>query len=55
MPGVPGTSKKNPLASPLYSGGTSEQDSKNNQGSVSGPTGHKGTPDPLGYLNKKDK
>ena len=56
MPGVPGTSKSNPLASPMYSGGTKDQDSKNNVGSVAGPKGGKSSPDPLGYgVHKKGK
>lgn len=52
MPGVPGTSKSKPMASPMYSGGTKEQDSKQNVGPVAGPKSGKSTPDPLGYTKK---
>lgn len=55
MGGVPGASRKNPLASPLYSGGTTEQDSKNNMGSVAGPKGGMTVPDPIGYGVNKNK
>ena len=52
MPGVPGSTKGSPYAGPMYSGGTKDQDSKNNVGSVAGPKGGKATPDPLGYRRK---
>ena len=55
MPGVPGTSKKNPLASPMYSGGTSQQDSKDNMGRPDGPKSGKSVPDPIGYNVNKNK
>ena len=56
MAGVPGTSKKAPLASPMYSGGTAQQDSKNNMGSVHGPVDMKGkVPDILDYVADEDK
>jgi len=55
MSGVPGTSKRDPLASPLYSSGTKDQDSKSNMGSVHGPKGGKSIPDPIGYEVNKNK
>jgi len=41
--------KKGAIGSPLYSSGTKDMDSKENQGPVAGPKGEKSTPDPLGY------
>ena len=41
--------------SPIASSGTSEMDTKNSQGKVSGTPDHKGTPDPLGYLKAGHK
>ena len=35
--------------SPIASPGTSEMETKNSQGKVTGAPDHKGTPDPLGY------
>ena len=55
MAGVPGSSKAKPYAGPLYSGGTKEQDSHNNVGSVHGPKGGVSSPDPLGYGVHKSK
>ena len=40
--------------SPIASPGTSEMETKNSQGKVTGTPDHKGTPDPLGYF-KGDK
>lgn len=50
MPELPQTKKG--VSSPLYSPGTSEMDSKNNQGKVDGPKSGKETPDPLGYVGR---
>ena len=44
-----GATKSNPLLTPMYSSGTSDQDSKNNVGTVEGPTGGKSIPDHVGY------
>lgn len=53
MPDIP--QSKNGVSSPLYSSGTTEMDSKNNQGKVDGPKGSKPTPDPLGYKKGEDQ
>lgn len=56
MAGVPGATKAKPFVSPLYSGGTSHQDSKDNMGMPAGPKGGQSSPDPLGYgVHKKGK
>jgi len=56
MPGVPGSSKKQPYAGPMYSDGTKEQDSKKNMGPVHGPVDMKGAvPDILDYVVDEDK
>ena len=40
---------------PLYSDGTSQQDSKGNMGKPAGPKGGQSSPDPLGYGVHKGK
>lgn len=56
MAGVPGATKAKPYAGPVYSGGTSHQDSKDNMGMPAGPKGGQSSPDPLGYgVHKKGK
>ena len=56
MSGVPGTSKKQPYAGPMYSEGTPQQDSKSNMGKVHGPVDMKGAvPDILDYVVDEDK
>ena len=55
MGGVPGATKKNPYAGPVYSSGTKEMDAKNNQGSVAGPKGGMSSPDPMNLKINKNK
>lgn len=52
MPVPPET--KNEVLSPLYSSGTKDMDSKNNQGKVEGPKKGKEIPDPLGLKTTGD-
>lgn len=55
MAGVPGSSKSSPYAGPVFSAGTKDQDSKNNQGAVAGPKGGMKIPDPFGYKSGSAK
>lgn len=49
MPGVPGSTKSNPYAGPMYSPGTKEMDTKDTVGKVHGPKTSLPVPDPMGY------
>lgn len=54
MGGVPGSTKQKPYAGPVYSDGTKEMDSKENQGPVHGPKSSDAqAPDPLGYVKER--
>ncbi len=44
--------KPSGLHGPVYSSGTKDMDTKNTSGTVQGPKGGKGTPDPLKYTRK---